>query len=474
MDLRERARRVGSAVASRFGLDKLHEHVLERRVAETPWYHADGSVLMVLLGVLMGTGVFLTLEYSNSPDHAYESVVRITEQIRMGWLVRALHYWSAGGMAVMLVFHLLRQILVGGYKAPREGTWTIGVALLVLVSVMAFTGYVLRWDMRALYALKVVLGMFQEVPLVGDSLVAIVQGGREIGAATLSRFFSVHAILVPALLLAFVAWHMYLVILHGVTSRIEQEVPVTTAAEQKKLYKEAAETEEHGEHFHPETVLNSGATAFAVFAAIFAVAVLAGPPPLHGEATLADSALVQEEWWFWWYSSVVALLPRALVPVFVVGFPLALLAFLLLLPLVDRGPNRGPRNRPVFATLVAVLALALFALSSLRVGSPWTAWPSDAPPPLPLGVEIPPEAEEGRQLFARYGCNSCHAVAGRGARVGPDFARTKTIMSPEYIRGFILQPPAGSGMPSYAGRLSDQELQRLVDFCTVAQGFPRE
>jgi quinol-cytochrome oxidoreductase complex cytochrome b subunit len=180
-------------IADRFGLKVIDDHVLKRRVAKGRWYYGDGATLLLLFTVLVATGAMMTLTYTPSPERAYQSIVEITERQRLGWFIRGLHYWSAGMMVVMVFFHLFRQILVGGYKSPREGTWYIGVLLLVCVFIMAFTGYVLRWDERAIYALLVSLHMFSYVPLIGDWLVMFVQGGETLNPFTLPRIFSVHA-----------------------------------------------------------------------------------------------------------------------------------------------------------------------------------------------------------------------------------------------------------------------------------------
>src|SRR5690606_20494921 len=108
------------------------------------------------------------LSYSPSLASAYESVATITARHKASWFIRALHYWSAGMMVVMAVYHLLRHLLLGGYKPPREGTWFIGVGLFALILTNAFIGYTLRWDERAIYALRVALNMFYHIPLFGE------------------------------------------------------------------------------------------------------------------------------------------------------------------------------------------------------------------------------------------------------------------------------------------------------------------
>jgi ubiquinol-cytochrome c reductase cytochrome b subunit len=442
-------------------------------VPKSPWYYGDGASLLLLLGLLVVTGMAMTLTYSPSLDGAYASVRTISERQVLGWLIRAVHYWSAGMMVVMVVFHLFRVLLVGGYKAPREGTWLIGVLLLFAVIVMSFTGYVLRWDERGLYAFNVALHMFSRVPLIGGYLVQFVQGGESLGAQTLTRIYAVHVIFVPLLLLGLVGYHLYLVVVQGITSRAERSRPVHSAAEQRKLYEEEVNSSERGETFYPETAFSSGKLALLVFAGVAVLALLTGPPSLYPEANRTDPSFPIEEWWFWWYSSLIALLPSWLAPAFVVIFPILLFVALVILPFVDRNPHRGIRKRPVVAIVVALSVLILLGLTNLRYYSPWTGWPDPTPPPVPPGETVTEEVEEGRLLFARFGCNSCHPVGGHGWRVAIDLSDMDRRLSVAELRNFILSPPPEVPMPSYEGRLTEEELERIVSFVLVAQTWPR-
>ena len=457
----------------RFGLKPIQKAVLDRRVAKSPWYYGDGATLFLLLGVLVATGAFMTLTYVPSPDAAYASVRYITEHQRLGWFVRGLHYWSAGLMMVMLFFHFFRILLVGGYKFPREGTYLIGVLLFFGVLIMSFTGYLLRWDERAIHAIQVVLHMFYRVPWIGEELVLLVQGGGEPGALTLTRLYSVHVIFVPLLLAGLVFFHLYLVILHGVTSKPEKQQPIYSAEQQKKLYKETAASEEGGEDFYPNTAAASGAMALVVLLVVLLLTLVLGPAPLFPEANLVEPSFPIEEWWYWWYSSLIALLPSAVAPSFVVVFPVLAFILMVLLPLVDRGPYRGLRKRPFMVGFVILSVLLLIFLSDLRRTSPWTAWPDASLPPVPPGVTLTDEAEQGRELYVEYGCNSCHAVGGFGRQVGTDLADMDRRYSRDEFRNWILEPDEGVAMPSYEGRLTDEELERIIDFIMAAQTFPR-
>lgn len=469
-----RLRELRRWTVDRFGLGPIYDKVLDRRVARAPWYYGDGATLTLLLGVLVVTGMVMVLTYSPTPDTAYDSVRHITERQTLGWFIRALHYWSAGFMVVMVFFHLFRQILVAGYKFPREATWIFGALLFQAVIAMSFTGYLLRWDERSIHAVRVMLHMFNRVPLIGDEFVVFVQGGDEPGALLLTRLYAVHVLILPLLIGIMTAYHVYLVMHHGVTSRREKERDIHTADEQRELYHRQSESAEDGEDFYPETMGKSGIMSLVVFAIVLAFTILAGPARLYDEANLTDYSFPVEEWWFAWYSALIAMLPPSLAPSFVVFFPLLLLVAMLALPFVDRGPKRGMRRRPLAVAFVVFCLIALFGLSALRVKSKWTGWPVGSLPPVPEGVVLSSRAEEGRQLFARYGCSTCHAIGGQGRSVAVDFAAVEDLKSRQFYRAYILQPPEGIAMPSYAGRLGEGELESLLDYVHAAQNFSRQ
>jgi ubiquinol-cytochrome c reductase cytochrome b subunit len=410
--------------------------------------------------------LFLALSYAPTPDTAYASVRYITYTAPLGWFVRGLHYWSAGAMMVMAWFHLFRVMVVGGYKFPREGTWLFGVLLLYAVFVMSFTGYLLRWDERAVYATILALHMFQNVPLIGDWIVLFVQGGPELGARTLTRLYAVHTLFTPAAMAMLLGYHLYLVLIHGVTSRAERSRPVASEEEQKELYDRE---KEEGESFYPETVAKSGLFAVVLFLIVAGLAFFTGPLPLFPEANLVEPTMPQGEWWYWWYSGLIALVPGVIAPALVVFFPILMFLALVGLPFLDRNPHRDIRHRPWIAITVVISVFLLIYLSYMRYHSPWTGWPTEELPPIPPGVQLSAQGESGRELFSQYGCNSCHPIDGYGPGLAPDLLGIGEHHTREEIRNYILDPSPDIPMPSYAGRLTEEELNDLITFLMELQ-----
>ncbi len=168
-----------------------------------------GGSTLVLIGVLALSGILMTLVYQPVPGAAYDSVVALEEAVRFGSLVRGVHHWSAQLLVVVLLLHVARVFLTGGYHGPRRFNWVVGSALLAAVAVNAFTGYLLPWDQLSYWAVTISTAMLAYVPWAGPLLQRVVRGGAEIGPATLTAFYAVHTTIVPTLLVGLMAFHFW-------------------------------------------------------------------------------------------------------------------------------------------------------------------------------------------------------------------------------------------------------------------------
>lgn len=187
------------------------------------WWYVFGSASMTLLLIQILSGIGLSLVYVPTADQAYESLVYLNYQQPLGWFLRSLHYWSGSAMVVMVVVHMTQVLLHGAFKYPRELNWVTGVFLLLATLGMAFSGQVLRWDADAYWGVGVGASMAGRVPGLGPYLVDLLLGGPVIGADTLSRFFALHVFIIPGLLLAFLAVHLWLVLKRGISAPRYQE-----------------------------------------------------------------------------------------------------------------------------------------------------------------------------------------------------------------------------------------------------------
>jgi len=210
--------RFGNWLDARIGWRKVWDTVFIRKVPKVNWLYTLGSASLFVAVNQMITGILLTIYYVPTPDHAYDSVQYITNQVPAGWLIRGLHHWGASAMVILVFLHMIRVIYYGAYKYPREVTWFTGVFLLLITIGFGFTGYLLPWDQKAYWATTVGTKIVSTPPFIGEFLLRIVRGGQELSAVTLTRFFGVHVWILPALLLLLVGIHMYLVIKIGISA----------------------------------------------------------------------------------------------------------------------------------------------------------------------------------------------------------------------------------------------------------------
>ena len=197
---------------------KVWEAIFLRNVPKINWAYTLGSATLFLAINQIVTGILLTIYYVPTPDHAYDTVQFITYQVPWGWFVRGLHHYGASAMVILTGVHMIRVILYGSFKYPREVTWMSGVVLLLLVIGFGFTGYLLPWDQKAFWATTVGTRMAGTPPVIGEWLLRIVRGGPDLSEVTLARFFGVHVWVLPAIFFLVVGLHLYLVVKIGITA----------------------------------------------------------------------------------------------------------------------------------------------------------------------------------------------------------------------------------------------------------------
>jgi ubiquinol-cytochrome c reductase cytochrome b subunit len=199
----------------------LYEHV----PGGARWRYVWGSTLTFAIVVQFITGIFLWINYSPGAQSAWESVYYIQDVLPGGWVLRGIHHFMAQLMVPLLVLHFLQIVVDGAYRAPREVNYWFGLGLLGLTLAISLTGYLLPWDQRGYWSTKVVTNLISGVPFVGDKLQRIVVGDANYGHQTLTRFFAMHAGVLPALLIALIAGHVALFRKHGLTAKLPKEKP---------------------------------------------------------------------------------------------------------------------------------------------------------------------------------------------------------------------------------------------------------
>ena len=336
------------------------------------WRHALGGITYLLFLVLIVTGVLLSFYYRPSAQEAYQSIQHIVSEVRFGWLMRNLHVWTANLIVIAVLAHMARVFFAGAYKPPRETNWLVGLLLLGTVLAFGASGYLLPWDQWAYWSVTEVLNALDRVPVVRHVVAIVLKGDVIVSGATLSRYFAIHVIILPWIALVLLGFHFTMLRKHGIAPP-----------------KYPPEVEKPGVPFFPHHLLRTLLISVLVLSVAVSLAALY-PRPVADQASAFElpDQLVSS----WVPVSVSLALIRYMGTWGFVGFSLLGLA-MALLPLVDRGPERRLRKRPIVAVLgftffIGYLVLWVVGrqLGSLPPSAPVepAAMEEPAGPPVPL------------------------------------------------------------------------------------------
>ena len=424
---------------SRLNLKAVEHSLLNEPIpGGASWIYVFGSATLFLFILQAITGMFLAVYYAPTPDHAYDSVQFIENQVTFGWFVRGLHHWGASGMVIAVGLHMLQVFLYGAFKPPREMMWMVGVVLFLLVMGFAFTGYLLPWDQTAYWATQVGINMVGTVPLVGDLLVRVMRGGETLGALTLSRFFAVHVLFLPALIILGIMLHLFILRRVGPAGPWDEQKAATGS-----------------ETFYPRQVYMDAVVMLGVFGVLALLAVLV-PFPLTDKANPSDTSFVPvPEWYFLFYYELLKHVHGPLEPFATWVLPAMAVLVMLLWPFLDwQKTVRAPASRPVGMALAILFLVTVFSLLGVSLKNLY-------------GVKrIDPGVARGQALVANLGCLGCHRIHGTGGAIGPDLSfvgdrRPDREWHLKHFRNPRSVSP-GSMMPKFP--LTDQELQDLTSY----------
>ena len=180
-------------------------------------FYCLGGITLTCFLIQLATGFAMTFYYKPSVSEAFDSVRYIMTDVNFGWLIRSIHRWSASMMVLMMILHTFRVYLTGGFKKPRELTWITGVILALITVTFGVTGYSLPWDQVGYWAVKIVSGVPDAIPVVGGTLVELLRGGQSVGQATLTRFYSLHTFVLPWLIAVFMLAHFLMIRKQGIS-----------------------------------------------------------------------------------------------------------------------------------------------------------------------------------------------------------------------------------------------------------------
>lgn len=367
----------------RLPLDGMMAHLRKPLPKHINLLFSLGSLALFLLLLQAATGAFLAMSYAPSPDHAYDAVTYISKEMPFGSFVRGLHHWGASAMVIIVFLHILRVVLYGSYKAPRELTWVVGVLLFLVTLGFGFTGYLLPWDEKAYWATVVGVEIAGTAPVLGDVVAKVLRGGAEVGAVTLSRFYALHTIWLPWLAFGLVGVHLFLVRYYGSSG-----LPKNTPEEMKT-----------GKPFFPDQVFEDVVGMFILFV-VLACAALFAEVPLEKVADPTNANYdPRPEWYFLFLFQLLKYFqgPFEIIGTFII--PTVGMLLLLFLPFLDRSERKVLWKRPIAMTVTSVCVIAIVGLTILGATAPKLGTQEEVPPTEAVQQIPTPDSEDEEDVF---------------------------------------------------------------------------
>ncbi|HEY0660362.1 MAG TPA: cytochrome bc complex cytochrome b subunit [Lysobacter sp.] len=322
------------------------------------WYYFGSLALLVLVNQIV-TGIFLTMHFKPSAAEAFASVEYIMRDVEWGWLIRYMHSTGASLFFIVVYLHMFRGLLYGSYQKPRELVWLLGMVIYLVLMAEAFMGYVLPWGQMSFWGAKVIISLFGAIPYIGNGLTEWIMGDYLPGDATLNRFFALHVIALPLVLLLLVVLHLGA--LHEVGSNNPQGVDIKKGPKGNRWSKDAPKD---SIPFHPYYTVKDtfGVGFFLILAAfiIFFAPAFGGWFLEHDNFTEANRLVTPEHikpvWYFTPYYAMLRVIPHKLSGVVVMFLAIAIL---FLVPWLDRAKVKAFRYRG----MLSKVALGIFVVS---------------------------------------------------------------------------------------------------------------
>ena len=449
----------------RTGYKKLvHETLYENVPGGARWRYVWGSTLAFCFTIQVITGLALWVAYSAGSQTAWESVYYIQHEMWGGWFLRGLHHYTAQAMTVLLVFHLMQVVIDGAYKAPREINFWSGVVLLLLVLALSLTGYLLPWDQKGFWATKVATSIAAITPFIGPELQKLVVGGSDYGHHTLTRFFALHAGVIPGVIIAFIVAHIYLFRRHGLTPKEPRRRP------------DAA--------FWPDQVLRDAVACLAVLLVVFFFIIRYRGAELGAPADASEQfSAARPEWYFLFLFQLLKYFPGGTEIWGAIVIPALLMGVLIAMPFVGKWKLGHRFNLGFLWAMLAGVGLLTYLARTEDAASPEFILAvqsaerdaarvivlAQSPDGIPTAGAVTllrnDALTQGPKLFAKN-CASCHRYDGHdglGSQPKDKISASdlKGFASREWIAGLL--DPARVDSPHYFGG-SKQKTGKMVKF----------
>ncbi|MDM7322797.1 MAG: cytochrome bc complex cytochrome b subunit [Gammaproteobacteria bacterium] len=325
------------------------------------WYFF-GSLALTVFVIQIVSGIWLTMNYKPSAADAFASVEYIMRDVEWGWLIRYMHSTGASAFFIVIYLHMLRGMMYGSYKKPRELIWIFGMLIYVVLMAEAFMGYLLPWGQMSYWGAQVIISLFGAIPFIGPDLALWIRGDYVVGDATLNRFFALHVIALPLVLLFLIGGHI--MALHEVGSNNPDGVEI-------KEHKDAQGRPLDGIPFHPYYTVKDivGVTVFLFFFAIvvFYLPEMGGyfleKPNFVPANPMQTPEHIAPVWYFTPFYAILRAVPDKFLGVVAMG---AAIFILFLLPWLDRNPVKSIRYRSTtFKALLGMFVVSFMALGWL-------------------------------------------------------------------------------------------------------------
>lgn len=430
----------------------VHETLFENVPGGARWRYVWGSTLAFCFVIQVITGTFLWLAYSPSSQTAWESVYFIQYEMAGGWFLRGLHHYTAHAMTVLLVVHLMQVVIDGAYKAPREFNFWSGIILLQLVLALSLTGYLLPWDQKGFWATRVATNIAAITPFIGPSLQQLIVGGSEYGHHTLTRFFALHAGIIPGAIIAFIVGHIYFFRKHGLTPKLPRRRP------------DAA--------FWPDQVLRDAVACLAVLAVVLFLVFRYQGAALGAPADPSEQfSAARPEWYFLFLFELLKYFPGGTEVWGAIVIPGILLLILAVMPFVGNWKLGHRFNLAyLWAMLGGAALLTVLAVKADRSDPNYRLAVVTAERDAERVIELARSPDgipatgavtllrndpltQGPKIFARN-CASCHRYDGHDGLGGQpkdeiSAADLKGFASREWLKGLL--DPEKVASPHYFG-----------------------
>ncbi|ENY72890.1 cytochrome b [Aeromonas diversa] len=304
------------------------------------WYFFGSLAMLVLVNQIL-TGIWLTMNYNPSAEGAFASVEYIMRDVEFGWLLRYMHSTGASAFFVVVYLHMFRGLIYGSYQKPRELLWIFGMLIFLVLMAEAFMGYLLPWGQMSFWGAQVIISLFGAIPVIGDDLTLWIRGDYVISGATLTRFFALHVIALPLVLVMLVAMHI--LALHEVGSNNPDGIEIKKHKDENGWPLDAVA-------FHPYFTVKD-MIGVAGFLFLFCAIIFFKPdmwgyflekPNFEVANGLKTPAHIAPVWYFTPFYAILRAVPDKLLGVIMMGLSIVVL---FLLPWLDRCKVRSVRYR---------------------------------------------------------------------------------------------------------------------------------